>query len=196
MPRAGKSHTGRALCAVATECCLLLLWKSPQPGINRNHHKPPSQPCRSPQCRLHHSCYILQRLYLTLQCPMACPGLATHTLAGLCALRLLSTASSSENLHKPAKPQPPQTTCHALPQSPVQAQPQLLHAVEEAAFYLAVPHCVPRAGKSHTGRALCAVVVAQCCLLLWKYPHTAGKTTNPTPTAHPCCSLQCSPQHA
>ena len=35
----------------------------------------------------------------------------------------------------------------------------------EAAFDLAVPHGMLRAGHSHTGRALCAVV-AECCLLL------------------------------
>ena len=37
---------------------------------NRNPLKPPAQqPCRSPQCRPHHTCCIQQRLHLTLQCP-------------------------------------------------------------------------------------------------------------------------------
>ena len=48
----------------------------------------------------------------------------------------------------------------------------------EAAFDLAVPHGMPRAGLPHTGRALCAVV-AECCFLLWKSPQT-NKTANPT----------------
>ena len=140
---------------------------------NCNPHKPPAQPCRSP----HHTHCTVQRLHLTFQCPMSCPGLATHTLAGTCALWLLSAASSSGNLHEPAK-QPPRISCTApLPQPPVQAPPHLLHAAE-AAFDLAVPHCMPRAGHSHTGRALCAVV-AECCLLLWKSPQT-GKTANTT----------------
>ena len=37
----------------------------------------------------------------------------------------------------------------------------------EAAFYFAVPHGIPRAGRSNTGGALFAVV-AECCPLLWK----------------------------
>ena len=103
---------------------------------------------------------------------MACPGLATHTLAGLCALWLPVAASSSGNIHhKLAKPQPPQTIRPALPQPPAQAPSLLLHSAESA-FDLAVPHGMPRAGHSHTGRALCAVV-AECCLLLWKSPLSA-----------------------
>ena len=108
MPRAGYSHTGRALCTVVAECCLLLCKSSQQIGNTAPPHKPPAQhPCRSPQYRPHHTCCSLQRLHSTLQCAMACPGLATHTLAGLCALWLpRSAASSSGNLHhKPAKPQ-------------------------------------------------------------------------------------------
>ena len=60
-------------------------------------HEPLAQPCRSTQYRLHHTFCTLQRLYLTLQCFWVCPRLATHTLAGLCALWLLSGASSTEN---------------------------------------------------------------------------------------------------
>ena len=87
-----------------------------------------------------------------LAVPHPCPGLATHTLAGLCALWLPSAASSFGNLHKPAKSQPPRTTCTApLPQPPVQAPPHLLHHIAEAAFDLALPHGMPRAGHSHTG---------------------------------------------
>jgi len=144
---------------------------------NRNPHKPPAQPCRSLQCRPHHSCCSLQRLNLTLQCPMACPELATHTLAELCALWWLpSAAYSCGNLHTPAKPQPPQTTCPALPQP--QAPPPQLHTAE-AALDTAVPHGMPRVGRSYTDRCLCAVV-AECCLLLCgnlhkpATPHTMG----------------------
>ena len=56
---------------------------------NRNPPKPPAQPCRSPQCRFCHTSSKLQCLYLTLQYPMACPWMATHTLAGLWALCFL-----------------------------------------------------------------------------------------------------------
>ena len=62
---------------------------------------------------------------------------------------------------KVAKPQPPQTTCPALLQHPIiQAQPHPVHAAE-AAFDLAVSHGIPRAGHSHTGRALCTLVAEQ-----------------------------------
>ena len=87
---------------------------------------------------------------------MACPGLATHTLAGLCVLWLPSKASSNEQLKKMAKPHP----CPALPQPPEQAQPHLLH-IAEAVFDLAVPHGMFRAGHTHTGRALCTVAGKQ-----------------------------------
>ena len=120
-----------------------------------NPHKSPAQPCCSTQCKPHPTCCSLQRLHLTLQCPMACPGLATHTLAGLCALWLPSSAasSSSGNLHKPVKPQLPQTTtCPALPQHPVQAPPLVLPTAE-AALNLTVPLYMLRAGHAHTGRA-------------------------------------------
>ena len=146
---------------------------------NRTTHKPPAQPCPSPQCRLHHTCRTLQRLHLILQCPMACPALATHTLARLCALWLPSAASSSGNLHKQANPQPPKTTCPAQPQPPLEARKHLLHTADPAtAFDPAVPHEMARAGRSHTDGTLCAVV-AEYCLLLWKSPHTS-KTATPT----------------
>ena len=154
---------------------------------NRTPHKPPDHPCRSPQCRLQHTFSALQRLHLTLQCPMPYPGLATHTLAGLCALWLRSAASSSGNLHKPAKPQTPQTTCPSLLLPPVQALPHLAHS-EKAAFNLAVLHDKPRDGHSRTGRALCAVV-AECCalwLLSAVLPKNATPTNHlPSPTAAP-----------
>jgi len=114
---------------------------------------------------------------LTLQYPTACPGLATHTLAGLCALWLPSAASSSGNLHTPVKPQPPQTACPALPQPAVQAPLHLLHTAE-AKFDLAVPHDMTRAAHPQTGRGLCAVD-AKCCILLWKSPQS-GKTATRT----------------
>ena len=62
---------------------------------NRTPHKPPAQPGRSTQCRPHSACCTLQRLHLTLQCPMACPGLANDTPAGLCVPWLPSGASTS-----------------------------------------------------------------------------------------------------
>ena len=125
---------------------------------NLNPHKPPAQPCCSTQCSLYHTCCTLQSLSFSLQCPMACPGLATHTLGGpLCAQWLPSTASIAEQLQILAKPQPSQTTCTGLPQHPVQAPPNLL-STAEAAFDLPVAHGMPRAGYTHTGRALCAVV--------------------------------------
>ena len=92
---------------------------------------PSAQPCRSPQCRIYQLFYTLQWLHLTLQCPMACPGLVTNTMAGLCALWLLNAASSSGNLHKPAKPHPQRTTCTTpLPPPPAQDPPPLLLAAE------------------------------------------------------------------
>ena len=72
-----------------------------------------------------------------------------------------------------------QTTCPVLPQPPVQSPPYLLHTAE-AAFDLAVPQGIPKAGHSHTLRALCAMV-AKCFLLLWKSPQTRKPTT---PTYH------------
>ena len=46
---------------------------------------------------------------------------------------------------------------HSPSAAPVQAPLPMLHTAE-AAFDLAVPHGMPRAGHPHTGRALCAVV--------------------------------------
>ena len=61
--------------------------------------QPPQTTCpvllRSSQCRLHHTCCTLQGLHLTLQWPIAYPGLVTYSRAGLCALWLLSGASTS-----------------------------------------------------------------------------------------------------
>ena len=87
MPWTGHLHTGRALCAVVAER-LLHIWKTSSIQQNRTPHKPPAQPRHSTQCRLHHTRCPLKRLHLVLQCPMAYPGLTTHTLAGLSALWL------------------------------------------------------------------------------------------------------------
>ena len=76
---------------------------------NGNPRKPLARPYRSPQCQTLHNCCTLYQLHLAFQCPVT-SWLATHTLAGLCALWLPSAASSSGNLHNPAKPQAPQTT--------------------------------------------------------------------------------------
>ena len=71
----------------------------------------------------------------------------------------------AERLQNVTKPEATQTTCTAaLRQPPVQAPPDLL-TTAQGAFDLAVAKDMPRAGHSHTGRALCAVV-AECCLLL------------------------------
>ena len=65
---------------------------------------------------------------MTLQWPRACPGLTTHTLAGLCAQWLPSTACITEALQNVTKlEEASQTTsCTAVPQPPVQAPPDLL----------------------------------------------------------------------
>ena len=84
--------------------CFLLLWKSPQTSKTApptKHHLPSpaaasSAASTTPAAHSRGCC-------LTLQWPMVCPGLATHTLAGLCALWLRNAASSSDNLHKPEK---------------------------------------------------------------------------------------------
>ena len=85
MTSAGHSHTGGALCAVVAECCLLLLWKSPQTGgkTSTPHNTCPT--LLQPPVQSHHICCIVHWI---LPWPMACPGLATYTLAGLCALWL------------------------------------------------------------------------------------------------------------
>ena len=148
---------------------------------NCNPRKPPSRPAAAltsgPTKPAAHS----RGCPLTLQCTMACPGLTTCTLAGLSALWLPSAASSLGNLHKPAKPQPPQSTCPALPQHPVQAPPRLADTAE-AAVDFAVLHGMLRASHSHSSRAQCPVV-AECCLLLWKSPQT-GDTPPPTNHLH------------
>ena len=79
---------------LVAECCLLLYEISTHRQIH-NPHKTLAWPCHSPWCQTIQNCCTLQRLHLTLQCPTACPGLATHTLAGLCVLWLPSAASSS-----------------------------------------------------------------------------------------------------
>ena len=197
MPRAGRPNTGRALCAVVAECCLLLS-NSPYTGetatpTSHLHSPAATAPSAGPTTPAAHS----RGCVLPCSAPWPCPGLATHTLAGLCALWLVIAASSSGNFHKPAKPHPQQTTCTApLPLPPVQAPSHLLHIVETA-FDLAVPHGMSRAGHPRTGRALCAVV-AECCLLLWNSPraklqpptsHLPGPAAGPsagptTPAAH------------
>ena len=75
------------------------------------------------------------------------PGLAAHTLAGFCTLRLPSTASITEQRLDVTKPEEAsQTTCTAVRQPPVQAPPDLL-TTAQAAFDLAVAHGMPRAHK-------------------------------------------------
>jgi len=88
---------------------------------------------------------------------MACPGLANHTLAGLCAQWLPSIASINEGLQDVSKPEEASqtTTCTALPQPPVQAPPDLLLTTAQGAFDLAVAQGIPRTGHPHTGGALC-----------------------------------------
>ena len=133
----------------------------------------PQPPVQVPPPLLHTS-----KAAFDLSLPRVMPRAGHHTLAGLCALWLPGAASSSGNLHKPANPQPPQTTSPALPQPQVQDPPHLL-SITESAFDLVLTHDMPRAGRSHTGRALCAVE-AECCHLLWKSPQTSSKTAPPT----------------
>ena len=92
-----------------------------------------------------------------MQWPRACPGLATHTLAGLCAQWLPSTASITEGLRNVTKPEAIFT---AVPQPPVQAPTDLL-TTAQGAFDLAVVQGKPRTGHPHAGRALCAVNTEQ-----------------------------------
>ena len=145
--------------------------------------------------------------------PMTCPGLATHTLAGLCALWLSSsTSTTTEKLqHYSAKPQPLQTTCPAQPQHPVQALPHMLQTTETA-FDLAVTHGTSRAGHSYTGRAPPQPWHAQGWPLThWQSSVYSGcqaappqlenysiqKNRNPhKPPAQPGCSTQCRLHHA
>ena len=166
-PMAYPSHTGTALCAVVAEKNLHLqkyLLESSKAACPTNHLPSPALAPGG----VSSTCCTLQRLHLTLQWPMACSGLATHKLARICEPWLPNAASSTGNLHKPAKPQPPQTTCPALPQPPVQSRPHLMHTID-AEFDLAVAHSICRAGHSHTNGVMCAVV-AECCLLLEKSP--------------------------
>ena len=83
-----------------------------------------------------------------------CPGLATNTMAGLCAQWLPSTGAITEGFQNVTKRE---ASCTAGPQPPVQAPPDLL-TTAQGAFDLAVAQGMPRAGHSHTGGALCAVV--------------------------------------
>ena len=152
---------------------------------NRHPHEPPVQhPCRSPQCRAHHTCCTQQRLHSTLQSPTACPGLATHTLARLCALWLVSGASTAAKLQHSAIPQPPQTTCLARPQRPVlQAPPHLLHTAESA-FDLTVADSIPRSG-THTLAGLCALWLPSGASIPGKLHHLV----KPQPQQTTCLAL-------
>ena len=118
---------------------------------------------------------------------MACPGLAIHTLAGLCALLLPSSISTSVKDPHSAKPHPHILPAQAGRSTPVQAPPDLLHTAETA-FDLAVAYGMSRAIHSHTSRALCAVVAEQR-LNDWKTPafSTTAPPTNdlPSPAAEP-----------
>ena len=126
---------------------------------------------------------------------MACPGLAVHTLAGLfCAPWLPSGASTPGELQHSAKPQPPQTTCPARPQHPVQAPSHQVHTAG-AAFDLAVAHGMPRAGHSHTGRApLCGMVSKRQPTHL-DHSSIQQKRNANRPTAKPGRSTTCRPNH-
>ncbi len=118
-----------------------------------------------------------------MQCPRACPGLATHTLAGLFAMWLPSGASSCGNLHKPAKPRPQQTTCPSLPQPPVQAPLLLLHTAE-AAFDLAVPQACQGLANLTLAR-LCALWLPSAA----SSSETLHKQVKPQPPQTTCTAL-------
>ena len=128
---------------------------------------------------------------------MACPGLTTHTLAGLCALWIPSyTLPRGKLQYSSAKLHPPQTTYLVRPQHPVQAPSHLLITAET--FILATAHGIPRAGHSHTGRALLCAVVAELRLHNWKAPAAFSKTACSTPNKPPGRigrSTQCRPHH-
>ena len=90
-----------------------------------------------------------------MQWPRVCPGLATHTLTGLCAQWLPSTGFNAEGLQNVVTNS--EATCTAEHSPPVQSPPDLLTTAQDA-FDLAVAQGMPRAAHSHTGGALCAVV--------------------------------------
>ena len=88
---------------------------------------------------------------------MASPGLATHTLVGLCVVWMPSSASTTGILPDTGKTAPPTNKQPSLlQQHPVQAPSHQLN-IEKTVFDLAVAHGMPRAGHPHTGRALCAM---------------------------------------
>jgi len=98
---------------------------------------------------------------LSLQMSLVFSGLTTYILAGLYALSLESCALTTSKLPADtSKTAAPETYLPALPQYLVQAPPHLLHT-EPAESELAMAYVIPRAGHSHTGRALCAVVAEQ-----------------------------------
>ena len=134
---------------------------------NRTPHQPPARCCHSTQCRLHNTCFTLQGLHLTFQCPMVCPGLASCTLAGLCALWLpsaalsrpqeISTNQQNRIPHIPTAQHCLTTTKYRLHYTCFTLQNVHLTlelVTAEAAFDLPVPHGMPRAGHSQNGRAL------------------------------------------
>ena len=118
---------------------------------------------------------------------MACSRLATNTLAGLCALWLLSSAPSSGKLPTTCKTAYLTTHLPSMPQHLLLAL-QRLYQTAEAQFLLSVSHSMPSRGShAPTGRALYAVVGEQC-LLLWKTGTDKSQhpqTTCPALSQHP-----------
>ena len=65
----------------------LHIWKTLAFRNTAPHTNHVPSPAAAPkEVSIHHNCCTLQRLHFIFQEPMACPRVATHTLAGLCAL--------------------------------------------------------------------------------------------------------------
>ena len=147
------------------------------PGLVSPVHKPPTQPGRSTQCRLNHIYCASQKLHLTSQWPMAYPGLATHTLAGLCAQLLPCGTSSTGKLQHSAKPYPAQTTCPARPQHPVRDPPFLMHTAETA-WDITVA-CGSPWLTTHTLTGLCALWLPSSASVPGTVQHSSAKPHPP-----------------
>ena len=174
---------------------LLPTLQNSTPQQNCTPHQLPAQPCCSTQCSLHHTCLTLQRLNLALQWPMTCPGLATHTLAGLCPLWLQSAASCSANLHHtPAKLHPYQPPFPPCCRSNQFRLHQTCYALQRLYLTLQGPMVCPEL-------AICTLA-GLCARWLPNAASSSAKINTPTkldpphkPPAQPCHSTQCRLHH-
>ena len=150
----------------------LLLWKSPQTGQNATPENQPPGPAAAPNADPSMPTSNCRGCILPCSTPWHAQGWPpTHWQGSVrfgCR-ELPPLLEISTNRQK--KPQPP-TTNYYLPSpaiAPTQASSLRLHTAE-LAFDLAVPLGMPRAGHSHTGRALCAVVAKKRYLHNLKTP--------------------------